>query len=311
MARADNDSWDLASSVGVTATMVATARALATRQRDPLVDDPFAAPLVRAVGLDAFTRVLDGETTLDDPDGPTDPNGIGLLIDMIAVRTKFFDDAFIAATEAGVRQAVILASGLDARGYRLPWPTGTTVFEIDLPDVLAFKAGVMAHIGAQPSAGLRAVAADLRDDWPAALMNAGFDENAPTAWSAEGLLIYLPPEAQDRLFDNINALSAPGSRIATEYHPDGGAGIAQRSSSMSAQLAGQGLNLDLGELFYSGERRSVTGHLADLGWEVGSRPRPEMFALHGRPFPDGPAGEPLRSSVFVTAVKKDAVKKEW
>ena len=298
MARAEDDSWDLASSVGVTATMVATARALATQQRDPLVDDPFAAPLVRAVGLDAFIGVLDGRTTLDDPDG------VGLLIDMIAVRTKFFDDAFTGAAAGGVRQAVILASGLDSRAYRLPWPPGTTVFEIDLPDVLAFKSGVLADAGAQPAAELRTVAVDLRDDWPAALRAAGFDENSPTVWSAEGLLIYLPPEAQDRLFDNIDRLSAPGSRIATEYHPDGGAGIAQRSTSMSSQLAGQGLNLNLGELFYQGERRAVTDHLADLGWDVSTRPRPEMFALHGRPFPDGPSGEPLRKSVFVTAVKK-------
>ena len=298
MARAENDSWDLASSVGVTATMVATARALATQQRDPLVDDPFAAPLVRAVGLDAFTRVLDGETTLDDPDG------VGMLIDMIAVRTKFFDDSFTDAAAAGIRQAVILASGLDSRAYRLPWPAATTVYEIDLPDVLAFKAGVLADLEAQPTADRRTVAVDLRDDWPAALRAAGFDDDAPTAWIAEGLLMYLPPEAQERLFDNIDRLSAPGSRIATEYHPDGGAGIAERSGSMSTQLAGQGLNLNLGELFYQGERRAVTDQLTELGWQIATRPRPEMFAVHGRPFPDGPAGEPLRKSVFVNAIKK-------
>lgn len=297
MARADDDSWDLASSVGVTATMVASARALATQRRDPLVDDPFAAPLVRAVGLESFTRVLDGETTLDDPDG------VGLLIDMIAVRTKFFDDSFADAARAGIRQAVILASGLDSRAYRLTWPPGTTVFEIDLPEVLAFKAGVLADVGARPAADLRTVAVDLRDDWPAALASAGFDATVPTAWIAEGLLIYLPPEAQERLFDFIDRLSTPGSRIATEYHPDGGAGIAARSSSMSAQLANQGLQLNLGELFYKGERRAVTDQLAELGWAVSTRPRPEMFARYGRTFPAGAAGEPLRTSMFVTAIK--------
>ena len=298
MARADDDSWDLASSVGVTATMVATARALATAQHDPLVDDPFAAPLVRAVGVEAFTRVLDGETTLDDP------AGVGLLIDMIAVRTKFFDDAFTTAAGAGIRQAVILASGLDSRGYRLPWPPNTAVYEIDLPEVLAFKSTVLADLGAAPAAELRTVAVDLREDWPAALTAAGFDSTAPTAWIAEGLLIYLPPETQERLFGDIDRLSAPGSLIATEYHPDGGAGIAARSGSMSAQLAGQGLNLNLGELFYQGERRAVTDQLAALGWAVSTTGRPQMFERHGRPFPDGPAGEPLRASVFVTAEKK-------
>ena len=302
MARADDDSWDLASSVGVTATMVATARALATRQGDPLVDDPFAAPLVRAVGVEAFTRALDGQTTLEDPDGGT------LLTDVIAVRTRFFDDAFTEAAAAGIRQAVILASGLDARGYRLPWPAGMAVFEIDQPEVLGFKSRVMAELGAQPTADLRLVAVDLRDDWPATLRAEGFDEKLPTAWIAEGLLIYLPPEAQDRLFDNITALSAPGSRIATEYHPDGGAGIAARTGSMSAQLAEQGLDLKLGDLFYPGERRAVTDYLTGLGWQVAGLPRPEMFALHDRPFPDGPAGDALRKSLFVSAIKESTMK---
>lgn len=302
MARADDDSWDLASGVGVTATMVATARALATQQGDPLVDDPFAAPLVRAVGVKAFTRALDGATTLQDPENTT------LLVDMIAVRTRFFDDSFTAAAAAGIRQAVILAAGLDSRSYRLAWPAGTTVFEVDQPAVLDFKSRVMADLGAKPAADLRPVAVDLRDDWPAALQAQGFDEAVSTAWIAEGLLIYLPPEAQDRLFDNISRLSAPGSRIATEYHPDGGAGIAARTGAMSEQLSEQGLDLNLGELFYQGERRAVTDHLTALGWQVEGRPRPEMFARHGRRFPEGPAGDALRKSVFVTAIKNTAVK---
>lgn len=308
MARADDDSWDLASSVGATATMVATARALATEQRDPLVDDPFAAPLVRAVGVAAFTRALDGAITLGGPgtvedQDRADPDGATLLIDMIAVRTKFFDDSLTDAAAAGVRQAVILASGLDSRAYRLPWPPGMTVFEIDQPEVLDFKSRVMASLGATPAADLRTVGVDLREDWPAALRAHGFDESTPTAWIAEGLLIYLPPEGQHLLFDNITRLSAPGSRIATEYHPDGGAGIAARTNAMTAQLAEQGLNLNLGELFYQGERRAVTDQLTGLGWQVSSRPRPDEFALRNRRFPEGPAGDALRKSLFVRAIR--------
>src|SRR5699024_6702262 len=117
------------------------------------------------------------------------------------------------------RQVVILAAGLDARAYLLPWAASTTVFEVDQPEVIEFKTRTLADLRAEPTAERRTVAIDLREDWPAALRAAGFDPAAPTSWLAEGLLIYLPPDAQDRLFDNITALSAPGSTIATEYVP--------------------------------------------------------------------------------------------
>ncbi|MEI6254456.1 MAG: class I SAM-dependent methyltransferase [Mycobacteriaceae bacterium] len=301
MSRTDDDTWDLATSVGATATLVAAARALASRQDDPLVTDPFAEPLVRAVGIPAFTRALDGE------DAITDTDSARLLIDVVAVRTRFFDDFLLEAGAAGLRQAVILASGLDSRAYRLPWPAGTTVFEVDQPEVIDFKSRVLAEHGASPAAERRTVGVDLRDDWAAALRAHGFDSGVPTAWIAEGLLIYLPPEAQDRLFDTITALSAPGSRIATEYHPDGGSGIAQRASSMSAQLADNGLDLNLGDLFYDGRRHSVVDYLENIGWQVRARPRPEMFAAYGRSFPADPADQPLRNSFSVTAIRKAAV----
>ena len=140
MNRTDADSWDLASSVGATATMVAAARTLASREVDPLIDDPFAEPLVRAVGIDFFIKLIDGEIRLADA-------GAGdvarLMTDVMAVRTRFFDDFFTNA--AGIRQAVILASGLDSRPYRLPWPAGSVVYEIDQPKVIEFKTETMAE----------------------------------------------------------------------------------------------------------------------------------------------------------------------
>lgn len=296
MARTDHDRWDLASSVGATATLVAAARALATRLTDPLFDDPFAEPLVRAVGIEPFVRVLDGDADI------ADAAGADLLIDVVAVRTRFYDDFFAAATAAGIRQAVILAAGLDSRAYRLPWPPDMTVFEIDQPEVVEFKSGVLAEHGVSPAAVRRTVGVDLRDDWPAALIAGGFDRDEPAAWIAEGLLVYLPPDAQDRLFDHITALSAPGSRLATEFHPDGGTGFARQTAAMSTRLAEQGLDLDLGELFYSGERRPVVEYLEARGWQVSSRTRPEVFASYGRPFPDG--AESLRNSLSVNAIRK-------
>jgi methyltransferase (TIGR00027 family) len=296
--RHEGDSWDLASSVGATATMVAAARALASREADPLIEDPYAAPLVRAVGIDFFTKLVDGTISTSDSD---DGGAARTMTDVMAVRTRFFDDFFLDATAAGVRQAVILASGLDSRAYRLPWPAGTVVYEIDQPNVVDAKTAAMTKIGAVPTADRRAVAVDLRDDWSAALKAAGFDATSPTAWSAEGLLIYLPPEAQDRLFDDITALSAPGSRIATEYHPDGGAFLGDRANTVTEQWREHGFDVNLPDLFYDGDRTPVVDYLAARGWQVSARPRPDVFAAYGRVFPTSEALAPLRNSLSVIA----------
>jgi methyltransferase (TIGR00027 family) len=302
MTRTDNDSWDLGSSVGATATMVAAARAMASREQDPLISDPFAEPLVRAVGIEFFTRLLDGEIPLGESDiAQFTPSGV---IDMMAVRTKFFDDFFVTAAAAGIRQAVILASGLDCRAYRLPWPDGMVVFEIDQQAVIDFKTSTLASLGAQPGAERRPIAVDLRDNWPAALRANGFDANTPTAWSAEGLLAYLPPEAQDRLFDEITALSAPRSRIGTEFHPDGPTAIAERQREMAKQWKERGFDLDLSDLMYHGERNAPTDYLAARGWQVSTQTRPDLFAAHGREMPTDDATSALRNALAVTAIRE-------
>ena len=301
MARTENDSWDLASSVGATATMVAAARAMASRAPDPLIDDPFAEPLVRAVGLEFFVKLVDGEVSMMESD---DPNFNPLrVIDVMAVRTKFFDDFFLTSTTAGIRQAVILASGLDSRAYRLPWPPGTVVYEIDQQAVIGFKTGTLSALGANPAAEHRPVAVDLRDDWPAALRANGFDASQPTAWSAEGLLAYLPPDAQDRLFDHITALSANGSRLATEFHPDGPAAMAERQKVMADQWKQRGLDLDLSTLMYHGERTPVTDYLAAHGWRLSTQTRTEVFAAYGREMADDEATAALRNSIAITAIR--------
>ncbi|WP_099037169.1 SAM-dependent methyltransferase [Mycobacterium neglectum] len=301
MSRTDGDSWDLASSVGTTATMVAAARAVASREQDPLFDDPYAAPLVRAVGLDFFTKLVDGEVELPD-DG--NPGGPAFLATSIAVRTRFFDDFFTDSGAGGIRQAVILASGLDSRAYRLEWPDGTVVYEIDQPQVIEFKTATMTSIGAPPAAEHRTVGIDLREDWPKALRDSGFDVSQPTAWSAEGLLVYLPPDAQDRLLDDITELSAPGSRLATEYHPDAAASIGARLQDMKDQWGDAPVDLDITKLFYDGERNGVVDYLTDHGWQVSARRRPDVFAGYGRVFPDTESLVPLRDSLAVIATRK-------
>ncbi len=300
MARSESDTWDLASSVGATATLVAAGRAIASLDPRGLIDDPFAAPLVRAVGLDFFTAMLDGKLDLSQISGRS-PERVQAMIDSMAVRTRFFDDYLMAATATGVRQAVILASGLDARAYRLGWPEGTVVYEIDQPEVIDFKSRTLAELGAEPTATRRTVSIDLRDDWPTALRAAGFDASQPTAWLAEGLLIYLPADAQDRLFDVITQHSAAGSTIGTEYAP----GIidfdAEKAREMSAPLAEHGLDIDMPSLVYAGQRSHVMEYLRESGWQVTGSPRDELFEKFGIPVPTTEDDDALGEIVYVSA----------
>ena len=278
--RRDGDTWDLASSVGATATMAAAARAIATRADRRLIDDPFAEPLVRAVGVDLLTRLAAGEVPPGDLVEP-------VFVDVAKVRTKFYDEFFLDATDAGIRQAVILASGLDSRAYRLPWPAGTVVYELDQPQVVAFKTRTLAELGAAPTADRRVVAVDLRDDWPAALRAAGFDPARPAAWSAEGLLGYLPPEGQDRLLDTITALSAPGSRVATESKPNPRPGDEDRTKErlhrISERWRAHSFDTDMARLRYYGERNEAAPYLTGLGWALNSVTIRELFAANDLP----------------------------
>ena len=301
MARSDDDSWDLASSVGATATMVAAGRAMATKDPRQLIDDPFAEPLVRAVGIEFFVTMLDGGIDAAQL-GDTTPEQIAAMIAGMALRTKFFDDYFISACATkGIRQAVILASGLDSRAYRLPWPPETVLYEIDQPAVIDFKTAVLADLGAQPRAQRRTVGIDLRQDWPAALTEADFDPLAPTAWLAEGLLIYLPPDAQDGLLDMITALSAPGSTVATEYAP----GIidfdADKAREMTAAMRLQGLDLDMPELVYPGPRSNVMEYLGLKGWQVTGTPGDDLFRRSDLTPPEHGDRDPLGEIVYVSA----------
>ena len=297
MTRTDHDTWDLRSGVGTTATMVAAARAVATRQPHAIINDPWAAPLVEAVGIESISRMVQLGT-------PPADAGIGSelrlqpMIDSFAVRTRYFDEFFTTATGSGIDQVVILAAGLDSRAYRLPWPHGTVIYEVDLPSVLSFKARVFSRLGVTPLARHRPVACDLRDDWATALRGNGFDASQRTAWSAEGLLMYLPPDAQDQLFDTITALSVPGSQLATEYHPDVKAEVSRRTDS-DVRWRVNGIDVDTAGLVYTGRRHSVRNYLAAEGWSVAEQTRVSLFEQYGLPTPEDDA--PMRNVVAVTA----------
>lgn len=304
MARTEGDSWDLANSVGATATMVAAARAAATKRAQPVITDEFAEPLVRAAGLDFFTKLATGEL---DADVIEKGVGFSRFVDTFAARARFFDDYFAAAGQAGLRQVVIVASGLDSRAYRLRWPAETTVYEIDQPEVIAFKTATLAEIGAAPTAELRTVGIDLREDWPAALQEAGFDPVERTAWLAEGVLIgFLPPEAEVRLLDAIIPLSSEGSRFAADYGAVGGTSpeALEQSRLMAEGWRRQGVDLDITALTYPGEHTDVAAQLQSNGWDTTKSTLAELFSAAALPeLADAEHQAPASTISFVRAVR--------
>jgi methyltransferase (TIGR00027 family) len=283
--RSHDDSWDLGSGLGVTAVMVAAARARETEAADALIRDPYARILVVAADPRGWAKLLDPD--MQERITPPDPEAAAMFANTLgyqAVRTHFFDRFFTEAAAAGIRQMVILASGLDSRAYRLAWPQGTVVYEIDLPTVLEYKAATLAEHGAVPTAERREVASDLRQDWPAALTVAGLDSARPTAWLAEGLLPYLPAGAQDRLFEQIGELSAPGSRIAVEAVRHRGeerrAQIRERWKALAADLGIEPI-VDFADLAYDDPHRAdATAWLNAHGWKAsGTESTGEMQRL--------------------------------
>lgn len=283
--RSDGDSWDITTSVGSTALFVATARALEAQKPDPLVVDEYAELFCRAVG-GSWAEVLDGNA----PEHELKSEDFGRnFVNFQGGRTKYFDAYFERAAAAGVRQVVILAAGLDSRAYRLPWPDGTTVFELDQPQVLDFKRQVLAEHGAQPRAERRAIAVDLRDDWSQALRDNGFDPDQPSAWIAEGLLIYLPATAQEALFTGIDALAASGSHVAVED----GAPLPQ--DEYEAKVAEERADPDAGQrpffqLVYNEQCAPATEWFGRRGWTAVGTPLNEYLREVGRPVP-GPESE--------------------
>ncbi|ORW45574.1 SAM-dependent methyltransferase [Mycobacterium paraense] len=279
----NDGAWDPATGVGATATMAAAARAVATR--DGVIDDVFAEPLVRAVGVNFLTRWATGELVASDLDVEGSPWGLAQMPASIAARTAYFDEFCADAAAAGIRQVVILASGLDARTYRLDWPTGMTVFEIDQPAVIKFKTTTLAQLGVEPKVDVRPVAADLREDWSIALKTTDFDTSKATAWIAEGLFGYLAPEAQDRLLDAVTALSAPGSRLGSEAVPNTADmdpnAARERMREATAKWREHGFELDFDVIAFEGERHDVSAYLDARGWTSVATPMAELLAGHG------------------------------
>jgi methyltransferase (TIGR00027 family) len=300
--RTEDDNWDITTSVGSTALFVATARALEAQKPDPLAVDPFAEVFCRAVGRN-WADVLDGK----DPEHQLKtPDWGEHFVNFQGARTRYFDDYFRRAADAGVRQVVILAAGLDSRAYRLAWPDETTIFELDRPQVLEFKREVLAEQRAEPNAECREVAVDLREDWPQALRDSGFDTAKPSAWIAEGLLIYLPATAQQQLFTGVDALASPGSHIAVEdgapMPPDAFAAAVEEERAAVAR----GEQRLFFQLIYNEQFAPAEQWLGDRGWTVVATPLADYLRQLGRPVPgmDIEAGSMVARNTLVSAVKR-------
>jgi methyltransferase (TIGR00027 family) len=310
VARTENDTWEITESVGATALGVASARAAETRSENPLIRDPFAQVFLDAVGDGVWNwhsaPQLPAELIEAEPELPLQMQS---MVGYMASRTAFFDQFFLDATRAGIRQAVILAAGLDSRAWRLPWPDGTTVYELDQPRVLEFKASTLAEHGAQPACNRIAVPVDLRQDWPTALRQAGFDPSAPSAWSAEGLMPYLPAAAQDLLFDRVQGLTAAGSRVAVEalgpkfLDPQFRAKRRERMDRIRALMAEVDPRREIprtDELWYFEEREDVGEWFRRHGWDVTVTPSDELMAGYGRT-PPQEVQDQVPGNLFVAA----------
>lgn len=312
MPRSDNDSWDITESVGTTALGVAAARAAETDSENPLIRDPFARLFLDAAGPGMWSMF--GSPTVSAELADVDPDlsaRIKNRVDFMAARTAFFDEFFISAADAGIRQVVILASGLDSRAWRLPWPDDTTVYELDQPKVLQFKSATLQSHGARPMSTQVDVPIDLRQDWPKVLQRAGFDPSAPTAWSAEGLLRFLPARAQDLLFERIDALSARRSRLATNapgkdfLNPERLARERQEMQRMR-EVAAREFDTempDVQDLWYAEERTDVGNWLSGHGWDATVTTAAELLTHYGRGSAEEDA-DSIRSNQFISAVSR-------
>lgn len=293
---ATDEQWDIVSGVGVTALAVALARAMESRRPDALVRDPFAEAFVAACPLPP------PYDNWPAPDAPVTEDLNPLWISMptyLGIRSRFFDEYFASAADAGVRQVVLLAAGLDSRAFRLDWPAGTELFEIDQALVLRFKDEVLAERQARPRCGRRIVAADLRGDWESELRAAGFDPGRPTAWLAEGLLSFLPPRAEHDLLATVTKLSAPGSRLAVEASPGG---TRDRVLGSDFAAAEDLLGVHVPEVWQTELRPEPDEVLRAAGWKVVVERVAEAGQRYGRPV-SGVMTRPALATMLLTAFR--------
>ncbi|MGC5038580.1 MULTISPECIES: class I SAM-dependent methyltransferase [unclassified Streptomyces] len=267
--------------VGLTALLVAAARAIETHRHDRLAQDTYAEHFVRAAPACADWPVRIEQV----PDGDANPLW-GRFARYFGLRTRVLDDFLLRSVRTGPRQVVLLGAGLDTRAFRLDWPSGCVVFEIDRAGVLDFKRQVLTDLSATPRTERVPVAADLRADWVGSLTGVGFDPAAPSVWLAEGLLFYLPGPAETYLLDMVDRLTTAGSALAFEAKWEKDL-LAYRDSSIYTATREQ-IGIDLLHLFDKGPRPDSMNTLTAQGWSASVHTPFDFTRRHGR----GPLPEP-------------------
>ncbi|THA71584.1 SAM-dependent methyltransferase [Streptomyces sp. A0958] len=292
----DPDVGGVDGGVGLTALLVAAARAIETHRHDSLARDVYAEHFVRAAPACADWPVRIEQV----PDG--DRNALwGRFARYFGLRTRVLDDFLLGAVGTGARQVVLLGAGLDTRAFRLDWPSDCAVFEMDRAGVLAFKHRVLTGLSAAPKVKRVPVPVDLRADWVTALTSAGFDPAAPSVWLAEGLLFYLPSTVETYLVDAVDRLTAEGSALAFEAKVEADL-LAYRDSAIYTATREE-IGIDLLHLFDKGPRPDSAGDLAARGWSTSTHTPFDFTREHGR----GPLPEPndaLEGNRWVFAHKR-------
>lgn len=270
--------------VGRTALGAAMIRAMESRRGDRLFRDPYAAAFLAAAPT-VFRREERGAAACLSG---LSAAGTGFWSHVV-IRTRFFDDYLLDAAGRDVRQIVLLAAGLDTRAYRLDWPAGVRLFELDLAPVLEFKRHVLTGRGAEPRGDLRRVPADLRGDWSAPLTRAGFEPGQPTAWLLEGLLIYLSADEVVHVLTALGALSAAESRVAFEFDDTDVDTLREQALRLQAVAEHAAL--------WKGGLSDAPGWLAAHGWQLERHDQAQVTARYGRA-----AAGPSHGG-FITAVR--------
>lgn len=270
------------SEIGMTALATAAGRALETVRPGGLIEDQFAELLVRASNCN-----IDIPTRVDEIDSVNSDWWQTTAVFM-GVRTKYFDDRLAEAVSNGIRQVVLLAAGLDTRAFRLEWPAGSRLFELDQLNVLRFKERALSTCGARPQCFRLPVPTDFGEDWRTALLNSGFDPGVPTFWLAEGLLPYMPAAGEQVLLETISQLSVRGSRLAADYIEDVNGFVSHMQKY--AQRAG----FDLARILELQSRElNIETVLKRIGWNFGKVPFSQLFECYSRRFAGLPTRPPL------------------